>query len=425
MSKIIPDSKKIQDPRTNLRNKLQDEVIDLPDSLQDILKAWFEKWTIKEDDIIYALDDIEDTKDKIWDRFLGICDKLSIKMVTIEEIIEEETKKITEEAWQKVWKVSLFETSHVTNDKQYNDYIKLYFMELSKIPLLNADEERVLTQRVKRWDENAKKKLIEANLRLVISIAKKFYGNNKLSFLDLIQEWNVWLIKAIQMFDPDREFKFSTYAHRWIKQSLVKAIADLGKNVRIPVHLMDEISQYNKAYQELFQKSGKEPTSKEIAAKLDFPIKKIKKLEEVMFGNVSLDTFVGDDQKSTLWDFIADDTNLRPDELMQAEIIKENLDKILNMLDPRESKIVKMRFGINWPSYTLEQVGAEFKVTRERVRQIEQKVIQKLQEHVGLQRLIDIQDEVEKINFNNPKELQVKAPSKRGRKPWTIIKSTI
>ena len=425
MSKIIPDSKKPQDPRANLWSKLQDEIIDLPDSLQDILKIGFEKWSIKEDDIIYALDDIEDAKNTIWDRFLGICEKLSIKMVTIEEIIEEETKKITEEAWHKVGKVSLFETSHTTNDKQYNDYIKLYFMELSKIPLLSADEERVLTQRIKRWDENAKKKLIESNLRLVISIAKKFYGNNKLSFLDLIQEWNVWLIKAIQMFDPDREFKFSTYAHRWIKQSLVKAIADLGKNVRIPVHLMDEISQYNKAYQELFQKNGKEPTSKEIAAKLDFPIKKIKKLEEVMFGNVSLDTFVGDDQKSTLGDFIADDTNLRPDELMQAEIIKENLDKILNMLDPRESKIVKMRFGINGPSYTLEQVGAEFTVTRERVRQIEQKVIQKLQEHVGLQRLIDIQDEVEKINFNNPKELQVKAPSKRGRKPWTIVTKTL
>ena len=413
-------SERKQDPRSNIWNKLQDEINDLPDSLQIILKDGYGKWSIKEDEIIYAIDDI-DAKDKVWDRFLGLCDKLSIKMVTIEEIIEEETKKISEASNNKLWKIILFETAHTVNDKQYNDYIKLYFMELSKIPLLSADEEKILTQRVKRWDENAKKKLIESNLRLVISIAKKFYGNNKLSFLDLIQEWNVWLIKAIQMFDPDREFKFSTYAHRWIKQWLVKAIADMGKNVRIPVHLMDEISQYNKAYSELFQKNGKEPTSKEIATKLDFPIKKIKKLEEVMFGNVSLDTFVGDDQKSTLWDFIADDTNPRPDEIMQSEIIKENLDKILNMLDPRESKIVKMRFGINWPSYTLEQVGAEFKVTRERVRQIEQKVIQKLQEHVWLQRLIDIQDEVEKINYYNPKELQVKAPSKRWRKPGAII----
>lgn len=405
-----------QDPKQNLRNKLQDEINDLPESLQEMLKQGFEKWSIKEDDIIYAIDDDIDSKEKIWDKFFDLCEKLSIKVITIEEIIDEETKKMAEESDNKLGKISLFENNTQTNDKQYQDYVKLYFLELSKIPLLSSDEERVLTQRIKRWDESAKKKLIEANLRLVISIAKKFYGNNRLSFLDLIQEGNVWLIKAIQMFDPDKEFKFSTYAHRWIKQSLVKAIADLGKNVRIPVHLMDEISQYNKAYQELFQRNGKEPTSKEIAAKLDFPIKKVKKLEEVMFGNVSLDTFVWDDQKSTLWDFIADDTNMRPDELIQSEIIKENLDKILNMLDPRESKIVKMRFGINWPSYTLEQVWAEFKVTRERVRQIEQKVIQKLQEHVWLQRLIDIQDEVEKINLAWPKDLD-KAPSKRGRKP--------
>lgn len=253
---------------------------------------------------------------------------------------------------------------------------------------------------MRRGDENAKKKLIESNLRLVISIAKRFFGS-RLSFSDLIQEGNVGLIKAIEKFDPDKDFKFSTYATRWIKQSVTKAIADMTKHVRIPVHLIDEINSYNKAYQELFQKLGREPTSKEIGIKLNFNIKKIKKLEEVIFGNVSLDSEVGDDGKDSLGDLIEDKNTMRPDQAAEKDAIKNNLSYILGMLDEREAKIIKMRYGIDGPKYTLEQVGEEFQVTRERVRQIEQKVLQKLKEHIGLQKILGIEDDIEKMEQMN------------------------
>lgn len=384
--------------KRDIRNKLLDEIFDLPSWLQQLLKEWYENGYVSEDAVIFQIDDIE-SKSKTLEKFFELAEKLSIKIETIEEMLEREREKMQEESKLRLGKIRLYESWWATNDKQYQDYIKLYFNELGKLPLLTFDEEKELCLRVKRWDEDAKKKLIESNLRLVVSIAKR-YISSKLSFMDLIQEGNVWLIKAIEKFDPDKDFKFSTYAHRWIKQSLIKAIADLSKNVRIPVHLLDEISTYNKSYQELFQINGREPTSNEIAKNMWFPLKKVKKLEEIIFGNTSLDMNLWDDWKSTLWDLVEDMNTLRPDQVVEKDIIKENLNKFLNMLESRESKIIRMRYGIDWPRYTLEQVGADLDITRERVRQIEQKVIQKLQEHVWLQRLLGIEDEVAKLGTN-------------------------
>ena len=383
------------DNRKEIRNKLLDEIFDLPSWLQQLLKEWYENGYVSEDAVIFQIDDIE-SKSKTLEKFFELSEKLSIKIETIEEMLEREREKMQEESKLRLGKIKLYDDGWTTNDKQYQDYVKLYFNELGKLPLLTFDEEKELCLRVKRWDEDAKKKLIESNLRLVVSIAKR-YISSKLSFMDLIQEGNVWLIKAIEKFDPDKDFKFSTYAHRWIKQSLIKAIADLSKNVRIPVHLLDEISNYNKTYQELFQINGKEPTSNEIAKNMWFPLKKVKKLEEIIFGNTSLDMDLGDDGKNTLWDLVEDPNTLRPDQVVEKDIIKENLNKFLNMLESRESKIIRMRYGIDGPRYTLEQVGADLDITRERVRQIEQKVIQKLQEHVWLQRLLGIEDEVAKL----------------------------
>jgi RNA polymerase primary sigma factor len=378
-----------------LREKLQEDIKELSPWLQSLLEKGLVNNTITEEDILAEVDDL-DAKIKMLEKLYDLSDKLSIRIITIEENLEQEAKETKKE--RRLGKVELYETKHRVNDKQFKDFIKLYFNDISQIPLLTWEEERDLSRRIKKWDEDAKRKLIESNLRLVISIAKRFFGS-RLSFSDLIQEWNVWLIKAIEKFDPDKEFKFSTYATWWIKQSITKAIADMGKHVRIPVHLIDEINSYNKTYQELFQKLGREPTSKEIATKLNFPIKKVKKLEEVIFGNVSLDSEVGDEGRDTLADLLEDSSTLRPDQFAEKNALTNNLDAILAMLDDREAKIIKMRYGIDWPKYTLEQVWEEFDVTRERVRQIEQKVVQKLKEHQWLQKMLGIEDDIEKLKY--------------------------
>lgn len=379
--------------KKDLREKLQDDIQELTPGLQELLLKWFNEGKLQEEDIISQIDDM-DSMVKLLEKFNDLCDKLSIRIITIEELLEEEAREATKES--QLWKVQLYETKTSTNDKQYKDFIKLYFNDISKIPLLTGEEEREIARRIKKWDERAKEKLIESNLRLVISIAKRFFGA-RLSFSDLIQEWNIWLIKAIEKFDPDKEFKFSTYATWWIKQSITKALADMSKNVRIPVHLLEEMNSYNKAYQDLFQSLWREPTSKEIWKKLDYPIKKIKKLEEIIFWNVSLDREVWDEGRDTLADLIEDQGTVRPDQLAEVNAMRNNLNDILEMLDDRESKIIKMRYWIDWPRYTLEQVWEEFDVTRERVRQIEQKVIQKLQEHQWLQKMIGIEDDLERI----------------------------
>ena len=393
--------------KQQLREKFQDDISELTKPLQLLLNKWFQTGSVSEEDIISEIDDMDQSA-KMLEKFYDLADKLSIKILTIEEVLELESKELVKET--KLWKVELYDNTYKTNDKQFKDYIKLYFNDISKIPLLTWEQEREIARKIKKWDEEAKKQLIESNLRLVISIAKRFFGS-RLSFSDLIQEWNIWLIKAIEKFDPDKEFKFSTYATWWIKQSITKAIADMTKNVRIPVHLIDEINSYNKTYQLLFQKFGREPTSKEIWKELNFPIKKIKKLEEVIFGNVSLDREVWDEWRDTLADLLEDSNTLRPDQFAEKNKLRQNLEMILWMLDDREAKIIKMRYWIDWPRYTLEQVWEEFDVTRERVRQIEQKVIQKLKDHEWLQKILWIEDDVAKIE-----ELEKMWKRKKGKR---------
>lgn len=395
--------------KKQLRDKLQDDINELTPGLQSLLETGVNRGMIEEEEVISEIDDMEGNI-KLLEKFYDLSEKLGIKIVTIEELLEKEQESLKKET--KLWKITLYGKADHAVDNQYKDYIKLYFNDISKIPLLNYEEEKEVARRIKKWDEEAKKKLIESNLRLVISIAKRYLGS-RLTFSDLIQEGNIGLIKAIEKFDPDKEFKFSTYATWWIKQSITKAIADMTRHVRIPVHLIDEINSYNKTYQLLFQKLGREPTSKEIGQKLWFPIKKIKKLEEVIFWNVSLDREVGDEGRDTLADLIEDGNTLRPDQLAERAALRNNLDSILAMLDDREAKIVKMRYGIDGPKFTLEQVGEEFDVTRERVRQIEQKVIQKLKEHQGLQKMLGIEDDIEKLNSEGGKKKRWRKPAQK------------
>lgn len=401
---MVMDSTKKQ-----LRDKLQDDINELTPGLQALLETGANRGMIEEEEVISEIDDMEGNI-KLLEKFYDLSEKLGIKIVTIEELLEKEQESLKKET--KLWKITLYGKADHAVDNQYKDYIKLYFNDISKIPLLNYEEEKDVARRIKKWDEEAKKKLIESNLRLVISIAKRYLGS-RLTFSDLIQEGNIGLIKAIEKFDPDKEFKFSTYATWWIKQSITKAIADMTRHVRIPVHLIDEINSYNKTYQLLFQKLGREPTSKEIWQKLWFPIKKIKKLEEVIFWNVSLDREVGDEGRDTLADLLEDGNTLRPDQLAERAALRNNLDSILAMLDDREAKIVKMRYGIDGPKFTLEQVGEEFDVTRERVRQIEQKVIQKLKEHQGLQKMLGIEDDIEKLNSEWGKKKRWRKPAQK------------
>ena len=395
--------------KKQLRDKLQDDINELTPGLQTLLETGANRGMIEEEEVISEIDDMEGNI-KLLEKFYDLSEKLGIKIVTIEELLEKEQESLKKET--KLWKITLYGKADHAVDNQYKDYIKLYFNDISKIPLLNYEEEKEVARRIKKWDEEAKKKLIESNLRLVISIAKRYLGS-RLTFSDLIQEGNIGLIKAIEKFDPDKEFKFSTYATWWIKQSITKAIADMTRHVRIPVHLIDEINSYNKTYQLLFQKLGREPKSKEIWQKLWFPIKKIKKLEEVIFWNVSLDREVGDEGRDTLADLIEDGNTLRPDQLAERAALRNNLDSILAMLDDREAKIVKMRYGIDGPKFTLEQVGEEFDVTRERVRQIEQKVIQKLKEHQGLQKMLGIEDDIEKLNSEWGKKKRWRKPAQK------------
>lgn len=396
--------------KKQLWEKLKDDINELNEWLQKLLEQGVNKGVVEEESVITEIDNL-DGNIKLLERFYDLSEKLGIKILTIEEILLQEQETAKKES--KLGKISLYgggnSKSENSLENSYKDYIKLYFSDISKIPLLTQDEEKEIARRIKKGDEEAKRKLIESNLRLVISIAKRFFGS-RLTFNDLIQEGNVGLIKAIEKFDPDKEFKFSTYATWWIKQSITKAIADMTRHVRIPVHLIDEINSYNKAYAALFEKLGRVPTSKEIGNELKFDIKKIKKLEEVIFGNVSLDREVGDEGRDTLADLIEDANTLRPDQLAERSALRANLDNILGMLDDREAKIVKMRYGIDGPKFTLEQVGEEFDVTRERVRQIEQKVLQKLKEHQGLQKMLGIEDEIDKMNSDISKK-------KRGRKP--------
>ena len=399
----------MESTKKQLRDKLQDDINELTPGLQSLLETGANRGMIEEEEVISEIDDMEGNI-KLLEKFYDLSEKLGIKIVTIEELLEKEQESLKKET--KLWKITLYGKADHAVDNQYKDYIKLYFNDISKIPLLNYEEEKEVARRIKKWDEEAKKKLIESNLRLVISIAKRYLGS-RLTFSDLIQEGNIGLIKAIEKFDPDKEFKFSTYATWWIKQSITKAIADMTRHVRIPVHLIDEINSYNKTYQLLFQKLGREPTSKEIGQKLWFPIKKIKKLEEVIFWNVSLDREVGDEGRDTLADLIEDGNTLRPDQLAERAALRNNLDSILAMLDDREAKIVKMRYGIDGPKFTLEQVGEEFDVTRERVRQIEQKVIQKLKEHQGLQKMLGIEDDIEKLNSEGGKKKRWRKPAQK------------
>jgi RNA polymerase primary sigma factor len=285
------------------------------------------------------------------------------------ELSDEEIDKIEEENQKEI---------ELADAVSVNDPVRLYLKEIGKVPLLTGDQEMKLAKRMEEGDESAKKELAEANLRLVVSIAKRYVGRG-MSFLDLIQEGNLGLIKAVEKFDYTKGFKFSTYATWWIRQAITRAIADQARTIRIPVHMVETINKLIRVSRQLLQELGREPTPAEIGKEMDFSEEKVREIQKIAQDPVSLETPIGEEEDSHLGDFIPDDDAPAPAEEASYALLKEQLMEVLNTLTEREEKVLRLRFGLDdGRARTLEEVGKEFNVTRERIRQIEAKALRKL-----------------------------------------------
>ena len=279
-----------------------------------------------------------------------------------------------------------------TEQVAIDDPVKVYLKEIGRVPLLTPEEETALAMRIIEGDDNAKKRLSEANLRLVVSIAKRYVGRG-MQFLDLIQEGNLGLIKAVEKFDYTKGFKFSTYATWWIRQAITRAIADQARTIRIPVHMVETINKVKKVSSQLLHKNGHEPTAEEIAEELAMPVDKVREIMRVAQEPVSLETPIGEEEDSHLGDFIPDDDAPAPADAASHTLLKEQLEEVLQSLTDREAKVLRLRFGLeDGRPRTLEEVGKEFDVTRERIRQIEAKALRKLRHPSRSKKLKDFLD---------------------------------
>ena len=263
-----------------------------------------------------------------------------------------------------------------------DDPVKVYLKEIGRVPLLSSNEEIELALKISKGDDSAKKRLTEANLRLVVSIAKKYVGRG-MHFLDLIQEGNVGLIKAVEKFDHTKGFKFSTYATWWIRQAITRAIADQARTIRIPVHMVETINRLKKVQSQLLHENGQEPTEEMIAERMELSVERVREIMRVAQEPVSMETPIGPEEDSRLMDFIRDEEALAPDDAALKTITNEDIDSVLHTLTPREESVIRLRFGLqDGRCHTLEEVGSEFHVTRERIRQIEAKALRKLRHPV-------------------------------------------
>ncbi|MFO0780604.1 MAG: RNA polymerase sigma factor RpoD [Candidatus Gracilibacteria bacterium] len=356
-----------------------DKLNQFPPEVRELVKKGREHGFVTQQELMKAIPAIEEDL-MLLDEIYGLFLDLGIEVIDAKDALayKPENKEEEEVVEEKVKKAS---TKTVELREIAGDSIRLYLCEIGKVPLLTAKEEIDLAKRIKKGDQTAKQRLAEANLRLVVSIAKKYIGRG-LSFLDLIQEGNIGLFRAVEKFDPERGFKFSTYATWWIRQAITRAIADQARTIRIPVHMVETINKLTHAQRRLVQELGREPLVEELAAEMDMDVKKVRHILKISQDIVSLEAPVGTEEDSKLGDFIEDDDALSPSEATNRQLIKENIHEMLQYLSPRERKIIEMRFGLkDGVGHTLEEVGHEFRVTRERIRQIEAKVLQKLKEH--------------------------------------------
>ena len=311
-----------------------------------------------------------------------------VENLTYEEEIDEEDIDLSQEEEVDLVNIDLSAPEGVGPE----DPVRMYLKEIGRIPLLSTEEEILLAKKMEEGDEDAKKRLVESNLRLVVSIAKRYLGRG-MQFLDLIQEGNLGLIRAVDKFDYTKGYKFSTYATWWIRQSITRAIADQGRTIRIPVHMMETINKIARVKRILLLESGTEPTPEEIAGKMELPVEKVREIMEISLEPRSLETPVGEEEDSHLGDFIQDDNALIPADAAAFSLMREQLLEVLETLTEREQRVIRLRFGLDdGCARTLEEVGKEFHVTRERIRQIEAKALRKLRHPSRSRKLKDYLD---------------------------------
>jgi RNA polymerase primary sigma factor len=358
-----------------------------PEALEKLFAKARSRGFITEQEIVFAFSEVEDYIN-VFEGFVDRLDAAGISWVEQKDGLLGRNKE----------RMTILQGLHSADERQLKidpleltaDSIQVYLREIGKIPLLTGAEEVALAKRKERGEKEAERRLIEANLRLVVSIAKKFTGKS-LSLLDLIQEGNIGLFRAVKKFEYRKGFKFSTYATWWIRQAITRALADQSRTIRIPVHMVETINKFQQIERELIQELGREPLPEEIAAEMGQEVDKVRHIIKISQDTVSLETPVGDDEEdSSLEDFIEDIKNVAPDRAAALELLKDYVQQIIKDLNPREQKILEMRFGLtDGVGHTLEEVGKEFDVTRERIRQIEAKALEKIQQHPLVKRLAD------------------------------------
>ena len=373
MSKKIGEEMENQEKLEEMKDvkvEKKDEKLDA-EKVQEIVKKAKAKGKITYEELAKELENTNpDQIDKVFDAF----EEMGVNILNddfedepdIDDLKEVENLKLDE----------ITETSY--EGISVDDPVRMYLREIGKIPLLSYDKELELAKRILEGDEEAKQELAEANLRLVVSIAKKYVGRGML-FLDLIQEGNMGLIKAVEKFDYTKGFKFSTYATWWIRQAITRAIADQARTIRIPVHMVETINRLIRTSRHLLQQLGREPTPEEIAKEMDMSVEKVMEIQKIAQDPVSLETPIGEEDDSHLGDFIQDEDSPAPQDAASYTLLREQLEEVMKTLTPREAKVLRLRFGLDdGKSRTLEEVGKEFDVTRERIRQIEAKALRKL-----------------------------------------------
>jgi RNA polymerase primary sigma factor len=370
------------------------EAPDLQQVKKDLVKQAKKAGHIDQRDINAAITDTPENADLLDALYTELADaglEITVGSApgTEEEGITTDGKGLSDDWTIEEGEEVVAEDQHYLDDIA-DDSVRLYLREIGKIPLLNAEEELALAQRVVAGDKIAKDKMAEANMRLVVSIAKRYVGRG-LDLLDLIQEGNTGLLRAVEKFDPDKGFKFSTYATWWIRQAITRAIADQARTIRIPVHMVETINKLLRTQRRLTQELNREPTNEEIAAAMEIEVDKVEHIMKIKQDISSLDASIRDDEEeSVLADFIEDEDTISPEESATNQLLKEQVKGMLGALTEREQKILKLRFGLeDGKQHTLEEVGQEFSVTRERIRQIEAKALAKLRKHKDAKKLHD------------------------------------